>query len=168
MSIIINLIIFILILTVIIAFHEFGHFLFAKLCGVYVYEYAIGMGPKIFSKQIGETVYSLRAIPIGGFCQLAGEDLDEDDKQKIKKDRRLQNKTPFQRFLIMFFGPMNNFILAVIILFLIALIWGGTTMNPIISEVEEKSAAEMAGIRVGDEVITINGHKISTSDDISL
>ena len=168
MSIIINLIIFILILTVIIAFHEFGHFLFAKLCGVYVYEYAIGMGPKIFSKQIGETVYSLRAIPIGGFCQLAGEDLDADDKKKIKKDRRLQNKTPFQRFLIMFFGPMNNFILAVIILFLIALIWGGTTMNPIISEVEEKSAAEVAGIRVGDEVITINGHKISTSDDISL
>ena len=168
MSIIINLIIFILILTVIIAFHEFGHFLFAKLCGVYVYEYAIGMGPKIFSKQIGETVYSIRAIPIGGFCQLAGEDLDADDKKKIKKDRRLQNKTPFQRFLIMFFGPMNNFILAVIILFLIALIWGGTTMNPIISEVEEKSAAEMAGLRVGDEVITINNHKIATSDDISL
>lgn len=168
MSIIINLIIFILILTVIIAFHEFGHFLFAKLCGVYVYEYAIGMGPKIFSKQIGETVYSIRAIPIGGFCQLAGEDLDADDNKKIKKDRRLQNKTPFQRFLIMFFGPMNNFILAIIILFLIALIWGGTTMNPVVSEVEEKSAAEIAGIRVGDEVITINGHKISTSDDISL
>ena len=103
MSVIINLIVFILILTVIIAFHEFGHFLFAKLCGVYVYEYAIGMGPKIFSKQIGETVYSIRAIPIGGFCQLAGEDLDADDKKKIKKDRRLQNKTPFQRFLIMFF-----------------------------------------------------------------
>ena len=168
MSIIINLIIFILILTVIIAFHEFGHFLFAKLCGVYVYEYAIGMGPKIFSKQIGETVYSIRAIPIGGFCQLAGEDLDADDKKKIKKDRRLQNKTPFQRFLIMFFGPMNNFILAVVVLFFIALIWGGTTMKPVISEVEGKSAAEEAGLRVGDEVITINNHKISTSDDISL
>ena len=166
MSIIINLIIFILILTVIIAFHEFGHFLFAKLCGVYVYEYAIGMGPKIFSKQIGETVYSIRAIPIGGFCQLAGEDLDADDKKKIKKDRRLQNKTPFQRFLIMFFGPMNNFILAVVVLFFIALIWGGTTMKPVISEVEGKSAAEEAGLRVGDEVLTLNNHKISTSDAI--
>ncbi len=168
MSIIINLIIFILILTVIIAFHEFGHFLFAKICGVYVYEYAIGMGPKIFSKKIGETVYSLRAIPIGGFCQLAGEDLDEDDKQKIKKDRRLQNKTPFQRFLIMFFGPMNNFILAVVVLFFIALIWGGTTMKPVITEVQENSAAEVAGIKAGDEVISINNHKISTSDDVSL
>ena len=168
MSIIINLILFILILTVIIAFHEFGHFLFAKLCGVYVYEYAIGMGPKIFSKQIGETVYSIRAIPIGGFCQLAGEDLDEDDKKKIKKDRRLQNKTPFQRFLIMFFGPMNNFILAVVILFFLALIWGGYSMNPIITEVEDGSAAEAAGIVAGDEVIEINGHKIVTNDDMSL
>ena len=168
MSVIINLIIFILILTVIIAFHEFGHFLFAKICGVYVYEYAIGMGPKLFSKQIGETVYSIRAIPIGGFCQLAGEDLDEDDKKKIKKNRRLQNKTPFQRFLIMAFGPINNFILAVVILFFLALIWGGASMDPVISAVEDKSAAEIAGIAAGDEVLTINNHKISTSDDISL
>ena len=142
MSVIINLIVFILILTVIIAFHEFGHFLFAKICGVYVYEYAIGMGPKLFSKQIGETVYSIRAIPIGGFCQLAGEDLDEDDKKKKKKDRRLQNK--------------------------LALIWGGASMEPVISEVEENSAAAIAGISSGDEVLTINNHKISTSDDISL
>ena len=168
MSIIINLLVFILILSVIIAFHEFGHFLFAKICGVYVYEYAIGMGPKIISKQIGETVYSLRAIPIGGFCQLAGEDLDEDDKKKIKKDRRLQNKTPFQRFLIMFFGPMNNFILAVVVLFFLALIWGGSTMKPVITEVEKNSAAAVAGIKAKDEVIEINNHKISTSDDISL
>ena len=78
MSIIINLIAFIVILSIIVAFHEFGHFLFAKICGVYVYEYAIGMGPKLFSKKIGETEYSIRAIPIGGFCQLAGEDLDID------------------------------------------------------------------------------------------
>ena len=79
MSIILNLISFIVILTIIVAFHEFGHFIFAKICGVYVYEFAIGMGPKLFGKKIGETEYTIRAIPIGGFCQLAGEDLDEDD-----------------------------------------------------------------------------------------
>ena len=119
MSIVLNLISFILILTIIVAFHEFGHFLFAKICGVYVYEFAIGMGPKIFSKQYGETVYSIRAIPFGGFCSLAGEDLDEDDAKKVPKNKRLQNKNCWQRFLIMFFGAGNNFISAILILFFI-------------------------------------------------
>ena len=168
MSIIVNLIIFIIILTIIIAFHEFGHFLFAKICGVYVYEYAIGMGPKLFSKKIGETVYSIRAIPIGGFCQLAGEDLDEDDHKKVPKKRRLQSKSPFQRFLIMVFGPMNNFILAVVVLFFLALIWGGSTMKPVVTEVEKNSAAQISGIEKGDKILKINDHKIATSDDISL
>ena len=168
MSIIINLLVFILILTVIVAFHEFGHFLFAKLCGVYVYEFAIGMGPKLFGKKIGETEYTIRAIPIGGFCQLAGEDLDADDAKRIPKSKKLQNKKAWQRFLIMFFGPMNNFILAVIILFFLALIWGGSTMAPNITEVEDKSAAYEAGLKAGDTVLEINNHKIKTSDDISL
>lgn len=168
MSIIINIIVFILVLTVIVAFHEFGHFLLAKLTGVYVYEYAIGMGPKICGFKKGETEYSLRAIPIGGYCQLAGEDLDEDDAQKVPKNRRLQNKKAWQRFLIMAFGPINNFILAVFIIILTALIWGGMTMNPVITEVVKDSAAERAGLQVNDTVLYINNHKISTSDDISL
>ena len=164
----INLILFILILTVIVAFHEFGHFLFAKLFGVYVYEYAIGMGPKLWGKKKGETEYSIRAIPIGGYCQLAGENLDDDDAKKVPKDRRLQSKPAWQRFLIMCFGPLNNFILAVVILFFIALIFGGSTMKPVISQVENLSAAEQAGLRDGDTILKINGHKISTNDDISL
>ncbi|MBP5678381.1 MAG: RIP metalloprotease RseP [Bacilli bacterium] len=168
MSIIINLIVFILVLTVIVAFHEFGHFLLAKKTGVYVYEFAIGMGPKLFSKKKGETVYSIRAIPIGGFCQLAGEDTDEDDDNKVPKNRRLQNKNAWQRFLIMVFGPLNNFILAVLLLFFIALIWGGSTMNPTITTVEKGSAAEEAGLKANDTILQINHHKISTSDDISL
>ena len=168
MSVIINLIVFILVLTVIVAFHEFGHFIMAKKTGVYVYEYSIGMGPKLFGKKKGETEYSLRAIPIGGFCQLAGEDLDTDDDKKVPKNRRLQNKNPWQRFLIMVFGPVNNFILAVVLLLFIALIWGGNTMNPVLTEVEKGGAAEEAGLRANDTVLEINHHKISTSDDISL
>ena len=121
MSFIINLLLFIVILGVIVFVHEFGHFIFAKITGVYVYEFAIGMGPKLWSKQGKETEYSIRAVPIGGFCQLAGEDLDDDDLKKVPKKKRLQSKTPWERFLIMVFGPMNNFILAVILLFLI--IW---------------------------------------------
>ena len=168
MSIILNLLVFVIVLTVIVAFHEFGHFLLAKKAGVYVYEYSIGMGPKIFGWKKGETDYSIRAIPIGGYCQLAGEDMDEDDAKKVPKNRRLQNKTAWQRFLIMVFGPLNNFILAVVILFFVALIWGGTTMNPVITSVEEGSAALEAGLKDGDTVLKINGHKIDTSDDIAL
>ena len=138
MSVIINLLLFIIILGVIVFVHEAGHFMWAKITGVYVYEFAIGMGPKIWGFKKGETDYTLRAIPIGGFCQLAGEDLDDDELKKVPKKRRLQSKSCWQRFLIMVFGPVNNFILAIILLFFIALIWGGNTMDPVVSKVEEK------------------------------
>ena len=168
MTVLFNILLFIIILTIIIAIHEFGHFIWAKITGVYVYEFAIGMGPKIISKQYGETVYSIRAIPFGGFCSLAGEDLDADDAKKIPKKKRLQNKSCWERFLIMVFGPLNNFILAVVLLFFIALIWGGTTMKPVISEVEKDSAVEKIGIEAGDKIVKINGKKVTTSDDVSL
>ena len=148
--------------------HEAGHFMWAKITGVYVYEFAIGMGPRIWGFKKGETEYNLRAIPIGGYCQLAGEDLDDDDLKKVPKKRRLQSKSAWERFLIMVFGPMNNFILAVVLLFFIALVWGGTTMNPVISSVEEGSAAEKSALMANDKVLKIDGHKVTTSDDISL
>ena len=157
-----------MILGVIVFIHEAGHFMWAKITGVYVYEFALGMGPKIWGFKKGETEYTIRAIPIGGFCQLAGEDLEDDDLEKVPKKRRLQAKSPWQRFLIMVFGPLNNFILAIILLFFISLIWGGTTMEPVISQVEVDSVAEKAGIEKGDIIQKINGHKVSTSDDISL
>lgn len=168
MSFIINLILFILILGSIVFVHEFGHFIFAKLTGVYVYEFAIGMGPKLFSKKGKETEYTLRAIPIGGFCMIAGEDLEDDDLKKVPKNKRLQSKKPWQRFLIMFFGAGNNFIFAIILLFLIGLIWGGTSMDPIVTSVLKNSAAATSGIEEGDRILEINGHSISTTDDISL
>lgn len=168
MSIILNLLLFIVILGVIVFVHEAGHFILAKLNGVYVYEFSIGMGPRIWGFKKGETDYNIRAIPIGGFCAMAGEDLDDDDAKKIPKNKRLQAKKPWQRFLIMLFGPMNNFILAVILLFFIALIWGGTTLNPVITGVEKGSAADIAGLENGDKVLKINKHKIITSDDITL
>lgn len=168
MSVILNIILFVLILGVIVFIHEFGHFIFAKLNGVYVYEFAIGMGPKLFSKKGKETEYTLRAIPIGGFCQLAGEDLDEDDAKKVPKNKRLQSKKVWQRFSIMFFGAGNNFISAILILFFIALVWGGSTMSPTITQVTEDYPAYEAGMQDGDVIREINGHKIKTSDDISL
>lgn len=168
MSFIVTLILFILILGSIVFVHEFGHFMMAKLNGVYVYEFAIGMGPKIWSKKGKETEYTLRAIPIGGFCMMAGEDLEDDDLKKIPKEKRLQAKKPWQRFLIMFFGAGNNFICAVLLLFLIGLIWGGSSMEPVITSVVKNSAAATSGIEAGDRILEINGHSIATTDDISL
>ncbi len=164
MSIILNIIF----LGFIIFVHEFGHFIFAKITGVYVYEFALGMGPKLFSKKGKETEYTLRVIPIGGFCQLAGEDIEDDDLKKVPEDRRLQSKSCFKRFLIMFFGAGNNFISAFLILFFIALVWGSPTMNPVITSVDKGFPAIEAGIKKGDIVTRINGNKVCTSDDMSL
>ena len=168
MGFLINLILFILILGSIVFIHEFGHFMMAKLTGVYVYEFAIGMGPKLWSKKGKETEYTLRAIPIGGFCMMAGEDLEDDDLKKVPKNKRLQSKKPWQRFLIMFFGAGNNFIFAILLLFLIGLIWGGSSMEPVVTSVLKNSAAANSGIEEGDRILEINGHSISTTDDISL
>ncbi len=164
----VTLLIFILVLGVIIFVHELGHFLFAKMLGVYVYEFSLGMGPKLFCKKgkNQETEYCIRAIPIGGFVQLAGEEV-EDDKN-IPKDRKLQAKKPWQRFLIMFFGAGFNFLFAIVVLFFLALFCGSASYEPIISGVEKNYPAYQAGLRKGDEILEIDHHKISTMDDISL
>lgn len=165
-----TLIYFVLILGIIVLVHEFGHFFFAKLFGIYVYEFSIGMGPKIFGwkSKKGETDYSIRAIPIGGYCSLAGENLDSDDQAKIPEDRRLQSKKPWQRFLVMFFGAGNNFLLAILLLFVIGLGWGAVSSDAIITELVKDNPAEKAGLQVGDRIKKINGHKIVSNDDVSI
>lgn len=163
-----TLIYFIIILGIIILVHEFGHFIFAKTFGVYVYEFSLGMGPAILTKQgkNKETKYCLRAIPIGGFVQLAGEEVDDD--KKIPQDRKLYAKPVWQRFLIMFFGAGNNFILAFLLLFIYALNWQAPVMEPIITKVVDGYPGEVAGIDDGDKILGINGHKVSTIDDAQI
>ena len=162
-----TLIIFILVLGAIIFVHELGHFIFAKLMGVYVYEFSLGMGPRILHKKGKETDYCLRLIPIGGFCSMAGEEVDEEDI-KVPKKRRLQAKKPWQRFLIMFFGPGFNFIFAILLLFFVALFWGSYSYEPIISDVNKNYPAQLAGIEKGDEIVSINGKKVKTTDDATI
>ena len=162
-----TLIIFILVLGTIIFVHELGHFIFAKLMGVYVYEFSLGMGPRLFHKKGKETDYCLRLIPIGGFCSMAGEEVDEEDI-KVPKKRRLQAKKPWQRFLIMFFGPGFNFIFAILLLFFVALFCGSYSYEPIISDVNKNYPAQLAGIEKGDEIVSINGKKVKTTDDATI
>lgn len=159
---------FILILGGIVLVHEFGHFIFSKIFGVYVYEFSIGMGPKIlhFKKKKGETEYCLRLIPIGGFVSLAGEDAD--DNAKIPKERMLYSKPVWQRLIIMVAGVTFNFVFAFVLLFVMALIYGSTSTKPIVASVSEDYPAYEAGIKEGDKVLSINGKKVSSFSEMQL
>lgn len=165
-----TLIYFVLILGIIVLVHEFGHFIFAKMFGVHVYEFSIGMGPKILSKKRkskkDETEYCIRAIPIGGFVQLAGEEIDDD--KSVPKNKKMYNKPIWQRFLIMFFGAGNNFILAFLILLLCGIFFGAPNMDPVVGKLTEGYPMEAAGIEVGDEFLEVNGNNISTIDDVRI
>ena len=160
-------IIFILMLGIIVAIHELGHFSFAKLFGVYVYEYSIGMGKKLFSKkpENSETEYSIRMVPIGGFVRLAGEEGEDGDKS-VPLEKKLYKKGFIQRFLIFFMGPGFNFLLAFVTLFISALIYGAISTAPIVGSVPENYPAYAAGIQEGDIILEVSGSKIKTWDDI--
>ena len=159
----VSLILFIIILGAIVSVHEFGHFLFAKLSKTYVYEFSIGMGKKIFGKKKkdGETEFCVRAIPLGGFVMIAGEDTLDDS---IPADRQMCNKGFFQRFMILFAGAFFNFIFAFLILFVSALIYGSVSMKPYIGEVAVDYPAYEAGLQEGDLVLSINDEKIKNWD----
>ena len=121
-----NIVVLLLMLSLLITVHEFGHFIAAKKFGVHVYEFAIGMGPKVFSfkRKNDPTVYSLRALPIGGYNQLAGETGEDDEK--LSKDKFMCNKPKWQRVVILCAGVTMNFLLAIIFLFGMSLIWGSS------------------------------------------
>lgn len=165
-----TLILFILILGATVLVHEFGHYIFARITGVHVYEFAIGMGPKIFSKESKKTgiCYSLRAIPIGGFVQLAGEEVETKEVRKKYAGKMLQDKTVFQRFLIMFFGAGNNFIFALIICFVLAIFFGTNPYKPIIDVPNEGDPMYVAGLRTGDLITKIGNDKVKYFDDARL
>lgn len=159
----VSLLICIFILGIIILVHEFGHFIVAKKSGVFIYEFSIGMGPVIFSHKGKDGIfYNLRALPIGGFVQMAGE-VGEDD-EKVKKEQFMCNRPWYQRIAILCAGVFNNFVLAILLLFLLACIWGPTSSTPKIAAVTEDSAAASAGILEGDIITSINGHEFSSWD----
>ena len=234
---------FLFVFSVIVIIHEFGHYYFAKKAGILVREFAIGMGPKIFQVRKGETVYTLRLLPIGGYVRMAGHDEDEQeikpgmmitielDKenvvQKLNFDEHLiiENSVPFQieeadlhrtmtlsgyfvnseekvnltvskqatiiesdgtevvvapierqfnsaslwnRIKTNAAGPMNNFILSIIIFIIVGFMQGGVPSNdPVIGQVSDQSAANEAGLQTSDKIISIDGVDIHSWDEMT-
>ena len=162
MSLLITIIAFIFILGVTVTIHEFGHFLFAKKAGIYVYEFSIGMGPRLFkfNRKNDETDYSIRLFPIGGYVQMAGEDIEVD--KNIPKDKLLQSKTWLQRFLTMVAGVMFNFLLAIFVLFIIALFKGVTL------DATRIDTSKIEGLKSGDKIISVDGNFVNNYDKLAL
>lgn len=169
MGTILNILLFILILGVLVFVHELGHFLTAKKSGVFIHEFSIGMGPLIKTIKGKDGInYSIRALPIGGFVQMAGEIYEDDDTNKIPKDQFMCNRPWYQRLIILVAGVFNNFLLAIILLFVIALIWGSPSLKPVINDVTEGKPAEKAGLKAGDVIVAVNDDKVSTWDKAQL
>ena len=153
------IIIGIIFFELIIFVHEFGHFITAKLSGVKVNEFALGMGPRILKFQKGETIYSLRIFPIGGFCAMEGEDTESDDK------RAFQNIVVWKRMIIVIAGATMNILLGLVMMFVIVVqqpAYATTT----IGDFPEQSVTQKS-LKVGDELVSIDGYDIYNARDIS-
>ncbi len=167
MNFIITLLLLIVILGIIISVHEFGHFIAAKKIGVHVDEFSLGMGPLLWSHKPknSETTYSLRLLPIGGYVAMA-EKYDKD--QKIKKDKVLENKSYWQQFWVMINGVALNFLLAILLFFVLGLFRGRPMENAVVHDLSEGYPAIETAIEVGDEIIKVNGVEIKTNYDFTV
>ena len=171
MSTIIPILIFLLILGVVVFVHELGHYLGAKRAGVFVEEFALGMGPLLLSfrgkwERVGDdeaqTLYSLRMFPIGGFCKMRGQDEDNDPTD----DRSLNNKTIPQRMLVMAGGSIMNFLLAFILFFTLTMLQGYRVAE--VRGLLEGLPAQQAGLQVGDRITHINGTRVTLYENFMM
>lgn len=160
-----TIIITILMFLVLISIHEFGHFIMAKLTGIKVLEFAIGMGPAIFKKQGHKTLYSLRLIPFGGYCRFV-DDVDDSEA--------LNNQKKYKRFLVLISGALLNVVLGYLLFILMTATMPhpdgepNTISVPVVDKVVENSYIGEAGLKSGDEIIEINGKKVGFYQDIAL
>lgn len=166
---------FIVLLSILVFVHEFGHFIIARLCGVRVSTFSIGFGKKLWGRMDKHgTYWKISAIPLGGYCQFLGdgdasssstdglEDLTDDEK---KHAFAFQN--PFKKLLIVLAGPGFNYLFAIFIYFVLFASFGKFSIPPVIAEVMENSAAQSAGLLSGDRILKINGHIVQEWSDIS-
>ena len=161
-----SIILAIIILGIIIFLHELGHFMTAKYYKMPVMEFAIGMGPKIFTKKIGETDYSIRMLPLGGFVNIAGMQPEENPENEIPGG--FYTKPAFSRFVVLIAGVMMNFLTALMAIFILISITGvvpSKYIEPVIGTIQESSRAK-SFLQSGDRVTEINGVKVSNWNDL--
>ena len=152
----------ILLFSILIFIHEFGHFAAAKLSGVQVNEFSMFMGPALWKKQIGETLYSVRLIPIGGYCAMEGEDEDTDNP------RSFQKAAWWKRLIILIAGAAMNFIMGVLLMVIVYLP-AQAVVEPVIDSFESFSTVDGEhGLQVGDRILEVDGEKIYVQSDFSL
>lgn len=159
---------FVLVAGIIITIHEFGHFIAARLTGMRVKKFSIGFPPRIFTKQIGETEFSLSWIPLGGFVQIAGmvdESMDEEGITGAPDE--FMSKNPLQKIFVLSAGVMMNYLTAIVILFGLTMAVGLPEANKaIIGETIANKPAQIVGLQTGDVITQIDGQPVESWEDV--
>ena len=183
MSFLITLIAALFVFSAVIAIHEFGHFTVAKLCGIQVNEFSIGMGPAIWKKIHKGTQYSLRALPVGGYVALEGEESPESQQAEAARDRQEEaapapvppeegigiplNEAPvWQRMLVMAAGAFMNFVLGFVVLLILILAQEGPITSKTIYAIQDGALCGQTGLQAGDEVVAVNGRRCFVANDM--
>lgn len=159
LDIVITVLVTILIFGVLIFIHELGHFLVAKACKIKVNEFAMGMGPTLLKWQGKETKYALRAFPIGGFVSMEGEDEESGEKNAFC------NKPVWQRILVVITGPIMNLVLGFLVLIIVVSMQPLNGSN-VVAKFNDNAVSNQSGLKVGDEILSINGNGILVDTDI--
>jgi regulator of sigma E protease len=155
----------IILFGLIIFVHELGHFLSAKLVGVKVLKFSIGFGPKLVGKKYGDTEYLISSIPFGGYVKMLGES-SEDELQEEEKAVAFSCQPVWKRFIIVFLGPLCNFLFAIVI-FVFIFLYGLPVLLPEIGDVLPNTPAQRVGVVKGDTIISINGSQITQWDEMT-
>lgn len=184
MSVFITLIAALIVFSAVIAIHEFGHFAVAKLCGIQVNEFSIGMGPVLWKKIHKGTQYSLRALPVGGFVALEGEESPESQQAEDARDQReteepenpvpedqrtgipLNDAPVWQRALVMAAGAFMNFVLGFVVLVILVAAQDGAITSKTIYSIEDGALCGQTGLQAGDEIVAVNGRRCFVANDI--
>ncbi len=155
-----------LIISLIVVVHEFGHLLLAKKNGIEVEEFSVGFGPTLFAYEWGGTKYSLKLILFGGACQMTGESFLEEEATGEIPENSMLAKSPWARFSVIAAGPIFNFLLAFVLAIVVIAVAGANPAK--VYQVTAGSSAEQAGLMTGDKILSINGEKIVIGRDIEL
>ena len=183
MSFIITILAALLVFSAVIAIHEFGHFAVAKLCGIQVNEFSIGMGPVLWKKNHKGTQYSLRALPVGGFVALEGEESPESQQAEAARDEReaetaspippeqrtgipLNEAPVWQRVLVMVAGAFMNFVLGFVVLVILIAAQNEPITSKTIYSIENDALCGQTGLQAGDKILAVNGRRCFVANDI--